>query len=330
MNLDRWSHLRASGPFALSGPAVAGISGGRTSAMLASLLHEDVVLCFQNTGREHPKTLEFLRRLEEGLRRPIVWLEMRPPKRRGAPPREFGFEVVTYETASRDGRPFFDMLRCLREFRETKGEPPIAPHAMGRICTAFLKHRAMEKWLASIGFGVDGMDWSVGLRADEEPRVRRLKARETRRVSFRVPLFEAGIVKADVYEFWSKQTFDLGIRDDQGNCTGCFLKDQADLARLMHEPETDGAWWIEAQENYPDFGGRRFPRYEDLAKEAPARLAIESALRAGEKPPNEGLPAARFRLVVAQERKRIAGERAPVSCACESTLGLGQDEEDVA
>ena len=85
-------------------PAFSGISGGRTSGMMAALHDAKVVLTFQNTGREHPKTYEFLDRLDHALGRRLVLLEFRPPKVRGARPREFEFEVVTHKTPTGDSR----------------------------------------------------------------------------------------------------------------------------------------------------------------------------------------------------------------------------------
>jgi len=78
-------------------------------------------LTFANTGREHPATYDFVRDLEQGLGREIVWLELRPPKVHGGPPRDFEFERVTYATADRRGGPFNILLRCLAEYRATKG-----------------------------------------------------------------------------------------------------------------------------------------------------------------------------------------------------------------
>lgn len=47
--------------------------------MMAALLPETTRLCFENTGREHPRTLDFIEQLNESLGRRIVWLEWRPP-----------------------------------------------------------------------------------------------------------------------------------------------------------------------------------------------------------------------------------------------------------
>lgn len=86
LNLGRWASFHGAAPFATKGAAFAGISGGRTSAMMAALLGPEVTLCFENTGREHPKTYDFLHELDGALGGRIVWLEFRKPRIKGAPP----------------------------------------------------------------------------------------------------------------------------------------------------------------------------------------------------------------------------------------------------
>lgn len=326
IQLGPWAkirHLFATG----SRPRVAGISGGRTSAMMASLLDDQAVLSFQNTGREAPRTYAFLEELEANLGREIVWLEYRPPRRRGAPPCESDFAVVTARTADRSGGPFEELLDALAAYRETLGKGPIAPWARSRICTSYLKSRTQDKWIRSLGWSA--WDECVGLRADEPTRVARLAGQTTRRVNRLAPLAEAGIIKSDVHIFWASQSFDLGLQDYQGTCTGCFLKDQADLSRALSEPETEADWWIRMAEKFPGFGGKDHVPYPQLRDEAPARRAIEAALRAGETPDNtQGLEARRFRLVVIQERKRLAGQVKAFSCSCEGSNALAGMDED--
>lgn len=303
-------------------------SGGRTSALMAALSDERAFLAFENTGRENERTLEFVRLVGEALARPIVWLEFRPPKRRGAPPKEFGFAVVDFRTAARKGEPFEEMMESINAYRDSKGEPPIAPWFNGRICTTHLKHRVLDHYLASIG--VDGHERWLGLRADEPDRVRRLGYQETRTKTLRAPLFEVGIRKSDVLEFWAEQSFDLGLLEHEGNCDGCFLKDQADASRAIGERPEAAAWWAKMQRTYPRFGGEKWPSYELLASEFPTRKMIEDKLRAGEKPVNDGrLPPGRFRLVLLQEQARFRNGPARVSCACEASMGGGDESEDV-
>lgn len=85
-------------------------SGGRTSAfMLYQIaranggIPDECRVTFQNTGREHPATLDFVQRASEQLDCPITWLEYRPVKPL--------FEVVDFASASRKGEPFTALIR---------------------------------------------------------------------------------------------------------------------------------------------------------------------------------------------------------------------------
>jgi hypothetical protein len=75
-NWRRYQHLFAPPS---DRPSMAGISGGATSGMMAALLSVDTLMSFQNTGKEHAKTYEFLEALADAIGREIVWLEYRPP-----------------------------------------------------------------------------------------------------------------------------------------------------------------------------------------------------------------------------------------------------------
>lgn len=319
LNLYQWTTIASTGPFRYNCDSVAGISGGRTSAMMAALLDPRVILTFQNTGREINRTLDYLNELDLALGKRIVWLEFRPPIRKGAPPREFTFAIVDYKTADRSGGPFEAFMQALADYRATKGLPPVTPWARQRLCTSYMKQKVQEHYVDSLG--LDPLDSYVGLRADEPGRVHRMVARNTQSVTFRTPLYTAGITKADVMEFWSKQAFDLNLPEHLGNCVGCFLKDQADLSRAMSHPEADAPWWIAMENRYKDFGGRNFAGYAQLTREGPVRMQIESALRRGDEPANDGtLHPKRFRLVVLQERRRIADGPTPFSCSCETPV----------
>ena len=89
---------------------VINFSGGRTSAYMTKRLideGDDYLITFQNTGKEMPQTLDFINECDKRWNLNVVWLEYR-----------FGnnFEVVTYETASRDGRPFDEAIAHKKQF----------------------------------------------------------------------------------------------------------------------------------------------------------------------------------------------------------------------
>jgi len=336
LNLDEWARFFATGPFAFGdAPSFAGISGGRTSAMMAALLDPRVKLCFENTSREHSKTYEFLLRVADALQREIVWLEWRPPLRKGAPPSEFGFAIVDEKTCTRNGDLFDGLLQALKDFRATKGEGPVVPYFSMRICTAYLKHRVQRAYMQSLGIGInDDQIQYIGLRYDEPTRIADLRSAETSARHYLTPLADAQIAKLNVNTFWRTQSFDLELEHDrQGNCGGCFLKADADLSRVLGEAETDAAWWIDIQRRYPGFGGKNKYSYEQLLKERSVRLAIEAALRDGKDPAScdDGtLTPNRFKLVVLNEKQYLAEESKSFACACESSIVFADKLDDAA
>lgn len=280
LDLGDWVRFYASGPFAYGDvPSFAGISFGRTSAMMAALLDPRVVFCFENTGKEDERTLEFGARLQDALQREIAWLEWRPPRRKGAPPKEFGFEIVTYQTATRGMSLMRDMLRALADYRATKGLGPVVPYHAQRTCTAYLKHRVQRAYMQSLGIGIgDDQIQYIGLRVDEPDRLSNLRAAETSARSYLTPLADANIAKADVMSLWSHQSFDLELPNEwDGNCNKCFLKDDAHLSRKMGDDPGDAQEWIDLQHEFPGFGGKQKHSYAQLLSERPTRLMIESS-----------------------------------------------------
>ena len=81
---------------------VASFSGGRSSAMMISQMDlSDAMVIFCNTGKEMPQTLDFVRDCEQHWQVPVVWLEYRS---------RYDYSVVDYETASRNGEPFEQLI----------------------------------------------------------------------------------------------------------------------------------------------------------------------------------------------------------------------------
>lgn len=330
LNYTGFEKFLCKEPFVQNTPfAGCGTSGGRTSALLAALMPDTVTLMFQNTGKEHPKTLEFVARLQDALGREIVWLEFRPPVTMGLAPRFSRVERVTYETASRKGEPFVAFLETLAAFRaKEKGLPPVVPHPRGRICTAYMKMRVQQRYVDEVLKIDEEYEYYVGLRADEPGRVSRLRSGSSNEglKLLRTPLADAGITKADVLRFWSQQKFDLEIPEYLGNCTGCFLKDQSDIARVLEDPE-EAAFWIGLEERFGKFGqGNGFSA---MAEEAPVRKSIRESLHKNEQPVYAGddpTKAKRFLRLVKDETRRYTEGAAQFSCSCESAELLSSDD----
>lgn len=228
------SKMQGSSSYLLpEGNVQIAFSGGRTSGfMLHEILEANggipdrCKVTFQNTGREMPQTLDFVREVGERWQVPITWLEYRAE----AP----FFGIVDYQSASRDGEPF----EALIERRK------YLPNAVTRFCTIELKVRTAKRYLRSLGW--DYWANAVGLRADEPRRLNKPQPKD--RWTVWTPLADAGVRKADVAAFWARQPFDLLLPNANGicwlgNCDGCFLKSESSIAALTRDFPERAAWW---------------------------------------------------------------------------------------
>ena len=221
-------------------PAVISFSGGRTSSYMlkrivdsyGGSLPDGIYVVFSNTGMERPETLEFVDVCGREWGVDIVWVEYLWD----APHRT---RVVDFATASRNGEPYAALI-------DRKG---FVPSISIRYCSGFLKRDRIESY-ARHWLRLKRWHSVIGLRADEQRRVLRMRAMNcgSRTGAHAVlPLADAGVREADVLEWWKRQPFDLGIPSYAGNCTACFLKGRAKLIRLIREDPTLANWWIEQE-----------------------------------------------------------------------------------
>lgn len=269
--------------FDLDTPAVVAFSGGRTSGYMlwrilqahGGKLPEGYHVVFCNTGKERPETLDFVQECSTRWAVPVVWLEYR-----WEPGRHY-YEVVDYNTASRDGRPFNEMI----------SSSAMLPNRVARKCTIELKVKTMWRWCRDQGLAE--YTKAVGLRWDEPGRVLKLlqtggeytleepalpgmeapggpPRQDTGSWEHKVcPLSDAQVSLHDVMEFWKAQPFDLQLKPHEGNCDLCFLKRKGSILAIMKERPDLAAWWIEQEQ-----GGKLFrstndrPRYELLLAQA--------------------------------------------------------------
>ena len=122
-------------PYKIHGPAIISFSGGRTSGfMLRKILDahdgklpEDVIVCFQNTGLEHPMTYEFVKEVQVNWEVPILWLEMTVDSH--GDKTKYGYKVTNYEEASKNGEPFKALIK----------KRNYLPNPVARFCTTEMK-----------------------------------------------------------------------------------------------------------------------------------------------------------------------------------------------
>jgi 3'-phosphoadenosine 5'-phosphosulfate sulfotransferase (PAPS reductase)/FAD synthetase len=154
------------------------------------------------------------------------------------------FEVVTFETASRNGEPFEALIQ----------KKNYLPNPIARFCTVDLKILTFERYLKSIGW----TEWDnlIGIRADEPRRVSKIRANPSdgrKGVTRFMPLATASVSKHDVADFWRSRDFDLELPNIDGvtyhgNCDLCFLKGASSIMSLISEKPERAIWWA-AQES---------------------------------------------------------------------------------
>lgn len=233
-------------PYLIHEPTCISFSGGRTSGYLlrqvllantSEALAQWLIVCFANTGKEEEATLRFVQDCSEQWNVPIHWIEYRAPST---------YAVVDFETASRNGEPFEQLMR----------HRALLPNPMSRFCTQELKIRSMARFLKDRGYegtlsDLQNYAW-LGIRADEPRRIAKL-SRE------RAPLVAAGVTAGMVGNFWKSQPFDLGLpnmngKTMHGNCDLCFLKPAAQVQALIAEKPERATWWARMEEDIPALG----------------------------------------------------------------------------
>ena len=147
-------------------------SGGRTSAYMSWYLinywgHKyDFIFVFANTGLEAEGTLEFVDRCDKEWGLNLVWLEAKVNPVKGA---EIEFNIVSFESASREGEPFEEVIAKFG-----------IPNSSRPFCTQYLKTYVINAYKASIGYKRKHPT-AIGIRADEFDRMNlgQLEAGET-------------------------------------------------------------------------------------------------------------------------------------------------------
>ncbi len=188
-------------------------SGGQTSAYMTLLLKptENDIVLFCDTGREHPLTYKFLNDFEafEGIK----------------------IHRAAYTHIKAPGLKGFDALIERKKY---------LPNRVKRICTVELKINTARRYLKSLG--ISSYESYVGFRYDEPMRVLRHPNR-WKKVTNKFPLYEMGINKAMVNEYWNKKNYRLEIPSILGNCDCCFLKGKNALINIFKMfPELADKW----------------------------------------------------------------------------------------
>jgi 3'-phosphoadenosine 5'-phosphosulfate sulfotransferase (PAPS reductase)/FAD synthetase len=233
--------------YEITEPTCISFSGGRTSAFMlhkvllngGGQLPSQAKVIFANTGKEEEATLKFVDECSKRWNVPISWLEYAEVDG------EHSFKEVDYQTASRNGEPFEQIIKHFNN---------ALPNGRARYCSANLKTRTFYRYLKSIGWE----EWQsfLGIRADEPKRVVKFRANpnpEGKHETVYLPLAQDNVSSKDVSNFWKQQDFDLGLpningKTMHGNCDLCMLKPKAQILSLIQEKPERALWWIKQEE----------------------------------------------------------------------------------
>jgi 3'-phosphoadenosine 5'-phosphosulfate sulfotransferase (PAPS reductase)/FAD synthetase len=216
-------------------------SGGRTSAVLAKHLKENpdkypnVIYVFLNTGKEVEKTLQFVNKCDKEWNLGVIYLEALINNEKG---KGTTYKIVDFETASRNGEPFEAMLK----------KYPL-PTNFASNCTRELKQRPIDAYLRD-NFKDYELIKVIGIRADEAHR----KSIHAEKEKIIYPLCdEIPFNSKMIRMFWDNQSFDLGLKDYEGNCDLCFKKSLKKRLTIIKENPESAKWWLEMENKYAEY-----------------------------------------------------------------------------
>jgi len=221
-------------------------SGGRTSMFLAKYIKENtkyknVLFVFLNTGKEKEETLAFIEKCDKEFNLNVIWLEAKiiHEKQIGTT-----YKIVNFKTASRNGEPFEEMLK----------KYPL-PNNMASNCTRELKLRPVEAFIRNNYKDFD-VYRIIGIRADEQHR----KSNNATNEKLLYPLCDEIKVDAKfIRNWWENQTFDLELKDYQGNCDLCFKKSLKKRLTIVKENPKIAEWWEKMENKY---SSETIPRFD--------------------------------------------------------------------
>ena len=243
---------------------VCTFSGGRTSAFMAKFINEsekyksfDKVFVFANTGKELPETLEFINKCDKEWSLNIVWLEADVIHEKGI---GTNYKIVRYETASRNGEPFSDMLN----------KYPL-PNNMASNCTRELKLAPINKYIKSLGY--KEVYTAMGIRWDE--RHRESNTAKEQKIIYPL-IYDLKVDNKFIRDWWDRQPFDLKLKDYEGNCDLCFKKSLKKRLTIIKERPHLTKWWLDAEKKH---SSESIPRF-DLR----TNVSIEQLVKMAEQP----------------------------------------------
>ena len=221
---------------------IVSFSGGRTSAYMVYLMQDkrknhgwDVEYVFCDTGAEHPKTYEFIRKCVEhfGINLHCI---------RAVAHQELGVGN-TYKDVGINGIGF-DLTTIKENIKKYSTFSIMNPYCTERLKTTPLNKFCNDKF----GKG-KYVNW-LGMRIDEPKRLKNMevtpdmfgkKLNVNPNVRYLAQISD--FIKEDILDFWLEMPFDLEIGEHLGNCVFCVKKSAKKIALAQREdPELAKLW----------------------------------------------------------------------------------------
>lgn len=214
-------------PYFIEGPACINFSGGRTSAYMlrqiqlaGSLKDPSVIAVFADTGKEREETYTFIEEVSKNFEIPVHYVA-------------FGYDPTMERRRFAPGETPFELMVKKNKY---------LPNPVTRICTDRLKIKQIHRYMKFIRLHKKYRK-ILGLRADEQRRVANFRNAPDA-LAIYTPLYTAGATKETVRAFWRAQSFDLQLKDWEGNCDLCFLKGMEKRKRIIRDRPDLVEWWI--------------------------------------------------------------------------------------
>lgn len=228
---------------------VCTVSSGYSSALMAYKIREwypnhNIVFVFANTGKEHIKSLEFLKNIDEYYNLKLNYIQADINKKRGSN----SYQSLKYHQLDKEGIVFEEGIKKY-------GIPSVA----NPWCTRELKNNPIEKFANDL-FGKGNYSIALGIRADEIDRVS--KNYKTNNIFY--PLIENNITSKHRNAFFDIQYITLDIPAYKGNCKICFKKsNRKNMTHILEEPN-EVKWYIEMQQKYSNVKIKGKKQYNEM------------------------------------------------------------------